>query len=176
MFARTVSLEVSAMASKRPANSRHPTREEHGGPSSESPRPSVRKTVDQGCDDCAARTAFQAWHSADLSPAYNYEIDFGDWNLIPSGKRAVIELVTASISVPEGESARLRMYTSLGTTPGNFDLALEPQGVAGGQQTLVATHALRAYSDQLIAFNVSRDNATTPGEALIAISGYIADA
>ena len=142
----------------------------------ESSRPSLRKTISHACDDCAARTAFQAWRSATLVPSYNVEIDFGDWNLIPAGKRAVIELVTAMISVPEGESARLRMYTSLGAVPGNFDLNLTQQGASGGMQTLVATHPLRAYSDQLIAFNVNRDNATTSGEALIAISGYLAEA
>jgi hypothetical protein len=136
----------------------------------------VREKVEQGCDDCAARMAFQAWHDVELKPSFNVGIDFADWNLIPSGKRAVIELVTAMISVPEPESARLRMFTSLGSVAGNFDLVLVRQGVVGGHQELVATHSLRVYSDQLIAFNVNRDNATTEGQALICISGYVADA
>jgi hypothetical protein len=88
----------------------------------------------------------------------------------------VIELATAAISVPQGEWARVRMYTSLGSVPGNFDLSLVSQGVVGSNQELVATHSLRAYTDQLIQFNVNRDNATTSGRALICISGYIADA
>jgi hypothetical protein len=164
------------MASKRSADTRARLREAAGEVVEEFPRPQVRRRVEHRCDDCRAETAFQAWHSAELEPAFNVEIDFADWQLVPAGKRAVIELVTATISVPEGEWARLRMYTSLGSVPGNYDLALVQQGVVGGQQQLVATHSLRMYSDQLIAFNVNRDNATTTGEALISIAGYLADA
>jgi hypothetical protein len=86
----------------------------------------------------------------------------------------VIELVTASVNVPQGESARLRMFTSLGTTPSNLDLFLTPQGVGSdGNSIFVATHNIRVYSDNLILFNVNRDNAQTNGYALICISGYI---
>src|SRR5262245_1982353 len=69
----------------------------------------VRAAAPQACDDCRAETAFQAWHSFDLPAAFNMLVNFGDWNLIPKGKRAVIELVTAQILVPAKEWIRLRM-------------------------------------------------------------------
>lgn len=126
------------------------------------------------CDDCRSLSAFQAWHDEDLPPSFNVEIDFADWKIIPAGKHAVIELVAASVYVPKGEWARLRMFTSLGTVPSNLDLFLTPQGVASnGDSVFVATHNIRAYSDNLIAFNLNRDNAQTSGHALICISGYI---
>jgi hypothetical protein len=101
-------------------------------------------------------------------------IDFNpDWGIPPTGKRAVIELVTATILVPKGEKARLRLFTSLGTAASNLDFVLIEQGVVGGQDVLIATHAIRAYSDSLIEFNVNRDNATTKGHAFICISGYL---
>jgi hypothetical protein len=63
---------------------------------------------------------------------------------IPAGKRAVIELITATIEVPGDESARLRFYTSLGTAPSNLDLTMEKQNVAGAATTQwMATHFLR---------------------------------
>lgn len=120
-------------------------------------------------DDSCALNAYQTWRSASLTPAYNYMISFS----IPAGKRFVIELVTASISVPGGETVRLRMYTGLGTSPSNLDLVVTPQGTVGGQAVFVATHALRAYAESLLQFNINRDNATTKGYALICLSGYL---
>jgi hypothetical protein len=113
----------------------------------------------------------------ELPPSFNVGINFNpDWGIPPSGKRAVIELVTATISVPQGEKARLRLFTSLGSAASNFDFVLTQQGQVGGQDVLVGTHAIRAYSDSLIEFNVNRDNATTKGHAFICISGYLVDA
>ena len=119
-------------------------------------------------------TAFQAWHSLTMTPSFNWLVSFEDWNLIPKGKRAVIELVTAQIIVPAGEWVRLRMYTSLGTVPSNLDLFVTFQGNVGGNAVYVATHSLRAYSDADIDFDISRDNGTTQGSVLIFVSGYIA--
>ena len=104
----------------------------------------------------------------------NYFVSFADWNIVPKGKRAVIELVTAQIIVPSGEWARLRMYTSLGFVPSNLDLFLTFQGNVSGNAIYDATHALRAYTDNEIDFDINRDNATTSGSAVICISGYIA--
>lgn len=138
-------------------------------------RSAVRHRVPPTCDDCRAATAFHAWHSQDLTPSFNWLISFADYGIPPAGKRAVIELVTAQIIVPAGESARLRMFTSLGSLPSNIDLFLTPQGGTPGQAVYVATHSLRAYSDGPIEFDVNRDNAETSGSALICISGYLAD-
>ena len=138
------------------------------------PQSAVRTTAAGTCDDCRATTAFQAWHSLDLSPSFNWLVSFADWHIVPKGKRAVIELVTAQIIVPAGEWARLRMYTSLGTVPANLDLFLTFQGSVGGNSIYDATHSLRAYTDSDIEFDINRDNATTSGSALICISGYIA--
>src|SRR5215211_7941043 len=130
--------------------------------------PVVTYKVQKGCDDCRAQEAFQAWHSKDLVPAFNVAVDFGDWGIPPAGTRAVIELVTAEIVVPHGEWARLRLFTSLGQVPSNLDLVLTRQGQqADGRDVLHCTHAIRAYSDNLIQFNVNRDNPQTEGEVLI---------
>ncbi|MGA7413464.1 MAG: hypothetical protein WBW33_23525 [Bryobacteraceae bacterium] len=137
------------------------------------PRSAVRSTAMGACEDCRATTAFQAWHSVDLTPSFNVEVSFADWKIVPKGKRAVIELVTAQIIVPSGEWARLRMYTSLGSVPSNLDLFLTFQGNVEGNAVYDATHSLRAYTDNLIDFDINRDNATTTGSALICISGYI---
>ena len=138
------------------------------------PRSAIRTTAAGTCDDCRAMTAFQAWHSVNLTPSFNVEVSFADWNIVPKGKRAVIELVTAQIIVPSGEWARLRMYTSLGSVPSNLDLFLTFQGNVSGNAIYDATHSLRVYTDNEIDFDINRDNATTRGSALICISGYIA--
>jgi len=137
--------------------------------------PAIRTHAPRRCEDCRVDNAFHAWRDQHLTPAFNYEISFSGWGIPPAGKRAVIELVTATISVPSGEWARLRMFTSLGMVPSNLDLVLTPQGQVGGRQILIATHAVRAYSDQLIDFNVNRDNAQTEGDAFVCISGYLVD-
>ena len=134
----------------------------------------TREPAKPGCEDCRATTAFHAWHDVDLQPAFNVTVSFADWNIVPKGKRAVIELVTAEALVPSGEWVRLRMNTSLGSVPSNLDLALTFQGNVGDKALYVATHSLRAYTDHVIAFTVNRDNANTAGSALICISGYIA--
>jgi hypothetical protein len=161
------------------ASLRTPVREAVGTPATQlAPLPSsaVRTTTPQKCDDCRAATAFHAWHDVELTPSFNTLVSFADYRIPPAGKRVVIELVTAQVSVPAGEWARLRMYTSLGTTPSNIDLFLTPQGTVSGQTIYVATHSIRAYSDGLIEFDISRDNARTSGHALICISGYLPDA
>jgi len=138
---------------------------------------SVRKPAKaKTCADCKAFSAFQYWKDQTLSPSFNWEIDFSSLVNIPAGKRAVIELVTSLIEVPGNETARLRLYTSLGSAPSNLDLAVERQSATGAATAqYIATHPLRAYSDNLIAFNINRDNGSTTGYALICISGYIAD-
>jgi hypothetical protein len=127
------------------------------------------KPSSEPCDRCAA-DAFLQWHDAQLVPSFNVEIAFQP----PPGKRLVIELVTAMVEVPAGESARLRMFTgfSNGQT-GNFDLVLKSQGIVNGQSIYVATSSLRTYTDGFLAFNVNRDNAVTTGSALICVSGYV---
>jgi hypothetical protein len=134
----------------------------------------ARTKTSKTCADCRATTAFQAWESVDLTPSFNVGVSFAEWKIVPKGKRAVIELVTAQIIVPSGEWARLRMYTSLGSVPSNIDLFVTFQGNVGGSAVYVATHSLRVYSDNSIDFNINRDNAITTGSALICISGYIA--
>ena len=121
------------------------------------------------CDTCAA-DAFLQWQDALLDPSFNIEITFEP----PQNQRLVIEFVTATIEVPAGESARLRMFTGFSNgQAGNFDLALTPQGIANGSSVYVGTHMTRAYTDGFLAFNVNRDNATTSGYALICVSGYL---
>ena len=132
------------------------------------PGRAVAPKVPAACD-CRARNAFQQFRDQDLPPSFNVGFTF----TIPPKTRAVIEFVTASVLVPAGEMARLRLFTGLGTSASNLDLVLTPQGVVSGQQILVATHRVRAYADSLLEFNVNRDNATTSGHALICISGYL---
>jgi hypothetical protein len=127
------------------------------------------------CKECRVNNVFQATMSSVLPASYNMLINFNSWNIVPPGKRAVIELVTASIEVPSGERARLRMYTNLGYIPSNLDLVVTPQGQASGREILVCTQSLRVYTDKDIMFNINRDNAFTTGYALICISGYLVD-
>jgi|GEM_PF-1800273 len=127
------------------------------------------------CEDCRVSNAFHAWRSENLPPAFNSTISFANWGIPPAGKRAVIEMVTASIYVPDEEWARLRMYTSLDSVPSNLDLLLTAQGQVGGKRILMATHLVKIYSDKLIEFNVNRDNPQTDGNATICISGYLID-
>jgi hypothetical protein len=137
--------------------------------------PPIKTHVARRCEECRVDNAFHAWRDQHLTPSFNWAIDFTGGVNIPTGKRAVIELVTATISVPSGERARLRMYTSLGFAPSNLDFVLTSQGQVGGREILVATHSVRVYSDHFIEFNVNRDNAQTEGDAFICISGYFID-
>ncbi len=139
------------------------------------PMPLVKTQATRRCEECRVDNAFHTWRDQHLTPSFNWAIDFTGAVNIPPGKRAVIELVTATISVPSGERARLRMYTSLGSAASNLDFVLTPQGQAGGRELLVATHSVRVYSDHQIEFNVNRDNAQTEGDAFICISGYLID-
>ncbi|HKO96521.1 MAG TPA: hypothetical protein VJU86_06005 [Pyrinomonadaceae bacterium] len=129
----------------------------------------------KGCDDCRAATAFHAWRSVTMPPSWNMGVHFSIAGIPAPGKRAVIELVTATITVPAGEKARLRMFTGLGQAASNLDFVLTSQGIVSGKEVLVATHSVRVYSDNLIDFNVNRDNPQTPGDAFICISGYLVD-
>jgi len=99
-----------------------------------------KKPPARECNDWCALFGWQSWRSQHLTPSYNWLINFA----VPAGKVLVIELVTASIEVPVGEAARLRMYTSLGSTPSNLDLALMPQGVANLQHRDLGLHAIVA--------------------------------
>jgi hypothetical protein len=135
----------------------------------------VKTHVAQQCKDCRVENAFHAWRDEHLTPSFNWLINFSSWGIPPAGKRAVIEFVTATIYVPSGERARLRMFTSLGSAASNLDFVLTPQGQVGDREILVATHSVRVYSDQLIEFNVNRDNSQTEGDAFICISGYLID-
>jgi hypothetical protein len=121
------------------------------------------------CDRCAA-DAFLQWHDTQLEPSFNVGISFQS----PEGHRLVIEFVTATVEVPAGESARLRMFTGFSNgQAGNFDLVLKPQGVVNGRSIYVATHSLRTYTDGSLSFNINRDNAVTTGYALVCVSGYV---
>ena len=133
------------------------------------------------CDDCRAWTAFHVTTFGILGNALNTQFDVSSAVKIPKGKRAVIELVTASISVPAKTWVALRMSTSLGFDASNIDLYLTPQGVESGQneplprtrESWVATHSLRAYTDQSITFDVARDYVAERGDVTICVSGYI---
>ena len=133
------------------------------------PRAPAPKPSEPPCDPCA-QNAYLEWHDQDLTPSFNWELNFSP----PEGCRLVVELVTATVQVPAGESARLRMFTGFsGGQAGNFDLALTPQGIVGGTAVYVATQYVRTYTDGFLAFNVNRDNPVTEGYALICASGYL---
>ncbi|MBV8829819.1 MAG: hypothetical protein JO108_11395 [Acidobacteriaceae bacterium] len=131
--------------------------------------PAAAAPVPQPCVDACASYSFVETRSVPLPPAYNVGVSFS----IPAGKQAVIQFVTATVQVPAGEWARLRLYTSIGSSPGNFDLVLTPQGSPGGQSTYVATHSLKLFTDNLLEFNINRDNGTTSGQAVICVGGYL---
>ena len=103
------------------------------------PKSAVRDRAAGTCEDCRATTAFQAWHSIDLTPSFNVFVSFADWKIVPKGKRAVIEFVTAQIIVPSGEWARLRMYTSLGRFADESVLGMPEAVVRHGTVALQVT-------------------------------------
>jgi len=127
------------------------------------------RTTQEPCTNPCASNSFVLWQDATLTPSFNYELNFD----LPAGKQAVVELITATVEVPEGEWVRLRFYTSIGFSPGNFDLTLLPQGTFNGQTIYIATHPLEVYTDSLLSFNVNRDNAVTSGYALVCVGGYL---
>jgi hypothetical protein len=65
------------------------------------------------------------------------------------------------------------MYKSLRITPCNLDLVVTPQGVVHGQANYVRTHYQRAGTDGFLEFKTNRDNPSTPGHALVCVSGYL---
>lgn len=135
--------------------------------------PPIKTKVPMRCQDCRAEAAFHAWSAEPLPVgAVSCSIVLTEHVDIPPGKRAVIELVTATISVGSGERALLRLYTSLGHSPSNLDLSLVLQGEFQGLERLVATHALRVYSDHLVEFGVARSSTATEGYAIVCVSGY----
>jgi uncharacterized protein YoaH (UPF0181 family) len=135
----------------------------------EAPEAAAPKPSASPCDACAAN-AYTEWRAGQLAPAFNAGFSFTP----PKDRRLVIEFVTATVEVPAGESARLRMSTGYSSgQAANFDLALVQQGISGGTAVHVATHAIRAYTDGFLTFNINRDNATTAGHALICVSGYV---
>jgi hypothetical protein len=120
-----------------------------------------------------AATAFQAWKEVDSVTDTSANIDFADWNIVPKGKRAVIELITASILTPPDTWPSLGLNTAVGTANLNLNLSVTPQGQTANWATYVATHSLRVYTDGIIVFGVRCPKPT--GAVLISISGYIAD-
>ena len=123
------------------------------------------------CDDCCALNAHAIWGFVNLIPAWNGAINFS----VPAGKRYVIESITATINVPDGENVRLRLATGIGIHTSNMDLVVIPQGVVLGQAVFVATHALKAYADSLLRIFIARDNPNTKGYAFACFSGYLID-
>jgi hypothetical protein len=163
---------------KKPVTEPHRIRKMVEKPSQETGMASthpIKTNIARRCNECRVDNAFHAWRDQHLTPSFNWAIDFTGSVNIPTGKRAVIELVTVTIYVPSGERARLRLFTSLGYAASNLDFVLTSQGQVGGREILVATHSVRVYSDHLIEFNVNRDNAQTEGDAFICISGYLID-
>jgi len=67
-------------------------------PAALSAKPTVKGTV-RSCDDCRALEAFHAWRDETLNPSFNVLIDFATYGIPPAGRRAVIELVAASVQV-----------------------------------------------------------------------------
>ena len=137
--------------------------------------PPVRTHPKRPCKDCRVENAFTIYRSVPLGAAFNVNISFSNWGIPPAGKRAVIETVTATVTVPAGEWARLRTYTGVNGGAGNLDLVLTPQGTVNGKTLLSCTHAVRLYTDTPIDFNVNRDNALTEGHAIVCVSGYLID-
>jgi len=126
--------------------------------------------------NCREQSAFQYWQDETLAPCSDAVLDFSDLVSIPAGKRAVIELVTGTIQVPAGQSAHLRMSTSLECAPSELDLAVIPQHALGCACVLMVSQTMREYTDGEIAFQVTRERCEGAGYALICISGHFVEA
>ena len=130
----------------------------------------LKRKQERVCADWCALSAWHNWTDIHMRPAWNHG---GLGFLVPKGKILVVELVTATIVVPFGEAARLRMNTALGGRPSNLDLALTLQGTPNGIAIWVCTQSLRAYSDLMVDFSVNRDNPWTEGDAFVSVSGHL---
>ena len=60
------------------------------------------------CDDCRAKTAFQAFHPQAFENAFNTGIHFEDWNIVTSGRRAVI--VPADLALPSWSTRKFAAF------------------------------------------------------------------
>jgi hypothetical protein len=104
----------------------------------------------------------------------NTEIVF---NGVPSGKRLVIETVTARCYVPPGQVPFIELTTVLGTSPIDHFLAPVKTGVFGSSEIFAATNAVRLYADAgtIVTFRFSRSLSTGLAGCSLTISGYLED-
>ena len=98
---------------------------------------------------------------------------------VPSGKRLVIESVTARVNLAQGDTPALELVVRAGPPHEHEHYILVSfQGQAGdGRVLYVGTHDLRAYADPETNVRVQfgRSNADSPASASVTVSGYFVD-
>lgn len=127
-----------------------------------------------GCKDPTAFSAFVMWRSNPTSEAVGSIVDFAEELALAKAERAVVEHVSARVSVPKGTHVRFRMFTSLGYSAGNIDLIAAYQGCIHGKDVHVVSHSMRAYTDRMLQVVCEADDAGASEDLLVCVSGYIA--
>jgi hypothetical protein len=114
-----------------------------------------------------------------------FELSDGQGNgqdsiVVPSGKRFVIEFITAIVTVQVGQNAVVTFFVQTGGVgaPGIVHcLALTPQGTFIGA-TFAASQLVRLYADPgtTVIFELARSAATGVASGNISVTGYLEDA
>jgi hypothetical protein len=98
---------------------------------------------------------------------------------VPSGKRLVIQHVSAEARMPTGQRLRVTLNTRLSGEPSarNHFLMMAFQAVLGGLDVLTASQPIIAYADsnEQIGVNVQRTASTGTATVKVTITGQLAD-
>ncbi len=96
--------------------------------------------------------------------------------VVPPDKRLVIETVTAQAIVALGQHILINVRTLANGTDAIHRLSLN-QGMLGGGQSYLATHAVRIYADESsnVTIQAARDAAAGTCNVAVTISGHFVD-
>ena len=93
---------------------------------------------------------------------------------MPSGKRWIVETVTARADLEPGDTPnRIEITTGFLI---DHSISVSKQGMSlDGKEVYVGTHYIRAYAETNVPVLFSRGNTSGGAFAVITISGYLVD-
>lgn len=102
------------------------------------------------------------------------DIVAGDTISVPSGKRLVIEYITARIRVPTGQSVRLTLTLDTSSPSSiHYYFPAVAEGSFFGQDSFGVTEHLRLYAEEEVTLFAERSGSIGIGNFEFAISGYL---
>ena len=99
-------------------------------------------------------------------------------DVVPAGKRLIIEFVTVKITLPNGQAATFASLNTAYPTSVNRTITLTSAGNDNvGNATFVATHKVFVILDpgQFLQASAFRNSLTGGGNIAMTVSGYLAD-